>query len=152
MADHTSVHPAVRAVANAVTAIPDATWTAVAFAGADRFDTDAFHNPAANNTRLTVPAGKGGKYLIGANVAFAGNVTNQRACRIWLNGTTRIGGEQMVNAAINGQPHRFQTVTLYELAVGDFVEVQLWQNSGGSLNSENTANATCEFWMYRIGS
>lgn len=152
MADHLTLHPAVRAVANAVTSLTDATWTTIAFAGTDRFDTDAFHNPASNNSRLTVPTGKGGRYLIGAHAEFASNVTGQRGARIFLNGATRIGGEALINATINANPTRITLVTLYDLVATDYVELQMWQNSGGSLNTANTANATCEFWMYRIGS
>lgn len=152
MADHTSVHPAVRAVANAVTALATSTWTSVAFAGADRFDTNGFHDPASNNTRLTVPAGKAGKYLIGGHGAIVGNATGARACRLLLNGATRIGGEVLGSNAGASLTTRLNAFTLYELAVGDYVEFQLWQDSGVSLNTENTANATCEFWMYRIGS
>lgn len=141
----------VRAVANAVTAIATATWTALAFAGADRFDTDAYHNPASNNTRLVVPAGKAGKYLIGGNAEIESNATGQRACRIFLNATTRIGGEQMQDTAAGSQPTRLIPHTLYDLAVADFVELQVWQNSGISLNSAQAANSTGEFWMYRVG-
>jgi hypothetical protein len=141
----------VRAVANAVTSLTTATWTAIALAGTDRFDTDAFHDPASNNTRLTVPSGKAGKYLIGAQGSFAANVTGQRGLRIILNGATVIAGE--LNDATNDAalPTRITTVTLYDLAVADYVEMQEWQDSGGSINSQNDANYTCEFWMYRVG-
>lgn len=156
--DHTgltgvgSAFAGVRAVANAVTALVTSTWTAIAFAGTDRFDSDAFHDPATNNTRLTVPAGKAGKYLIGGNVEIAGNTTGERGCRIWLNGTTRIADD--IRPAIQGgglPSARFFPFSLYDLAVGDYVELQAWQNSGVSVNTSNTANSACEFWMVKVG-
>jgi hypothetical protein len=141
----------VRAIANAVTAVANNTWTSIALAGTDRFDTNSYHDPASNNTRLTVPAGKAGKYLIGANVAFASSATGERAARIFLNNTTRIHDEMRTAVADAALPTRITVVTLYDLAVADYVEVQLWQDSGGSINSQNDANSTCEFWMYRVG-
>jgi hypothetical protein len=34
------------------------------------FDTDGFHDNVTNNARITIPAGKGGKYLIYAKITF----------------------------------------------------------------------------------
>ena len=141
----------VRAVANAVTSLTTATWTSIALAGTDRFDTDAFHDPATNNSRLTVPAAKAGKYMIGGNASFAGSATGERAARIYLNNTTVIAGELRTAVADAALPTRINIVTLYDLAVADYVELQQWQDSGGSINSQNDANYTVEFWMYKVG-
>ena len=35
-----------------------------AFTGADIKDTNGFHDPAVNNTRLTIPVGQDGPYLL----------------------------------------------------------------------------------------
>lgn len=69
------------------------TATAVAF-DAEDFDTDGFHDNATNNTRLTIPAGKGIRYVelygcvegnLDANDTF-------RTLLIKQNGTTDVGG------------------------------------------------------------
>jgi hypothetical protein len=52
---------------NADQTITNATLTAINF-NSERFDTDAFHDNSTNNTRLTIPSGKGGKYVAGASI------------------------------------------------------------------------------------
>jgi len=136
-----------RAVPSAVTASPHNTWTSIAFAGTDRWDTDAFHNPASNNTRMTIPAGMGGRYSIGGTVSFVQG-GGGRSVRVMLNGTTRIGGESLVNAASSSLT-RLSASTIYDLAAGDYVELQAWQDTGGALNTEVGANFT-EFWITRL--
>jgi hypothetical protein len=37
---------------------------------AENFDTDSFHDNSTNNTRMTIPAGKGGKYQVNVKVAY----------------------------------------------------------------------------------
>jgi hypothetical protein len=138
-----------RAVANAATAIATATWTSVAFAGTDRFDTSSYHDPASNNTRLTVPSN--GYYMIGANVQFAGSVTGERGVRIYLGGATILAQEMRTAVQDAALPTRINIVTLYQLSATNYVEVQMWQDSGGSINSENVANSTGEFWITRLG-
>lgn len=39
-------------------------FMAITLDGTDVFDTDGFHNPSSNPSRVTIPAGLGGKYLI----------------------------------------------------------------------------------------
>ena len=49
------------------TLMPDdlTTRTYINFNGADFWDSDNFHNPLSNPSRFTIPAGLGGKYMIG---------------------------------------------------------------------------------------
>lgn len=140
----------VRAYAGATTSINNTTWTSIAL-NSERFDTSSFHDNASNNSRLTVPTGLGGTYLIGGNGAFAASATGERGMRIWLNGTTRIHDEMRTAVADVALPTRLTAVTLYQLVATDYVELQLWQDSGGALNSQNDANSHCEFWMYKVG-
>lgn len=140
----------VRAYAGATTSCNDSTWTSIAL-NSERFDTNTFHDTSTNNSRLTVPSGQGGTYLIGGNGGFAANATGLRGFRILLNGTTRIADHFMI--AVSGGVHGTRAVisTLYALAQTDYVEFQQWQNSGGALNTENVANSTVEFWMQKVG-
>ncbi len=41
--------------------------------------------------------------------------------------------------------------TVYELAAGDYVETNVRQNSGGSLNIASSGNLSPEFSMVKIG-
>lgn len=62
---------------------------AVQFDGADTYDTDAMHDPASNNTRLTVPAGATQAQL-GFNLLFP-SATGNQAARVLKNGGTFAG-------------------------------------------------------------
>jgi hypothetical protein len=60
-------------------------YNKIAYANED-FDSDAFHDNSVNNTRMTIPAGKGGKYLINAIIQMPGS-TDTNAVVIFKNGS-----------------------------------------------------------------
>lgn len=161
MADHSTIdHTGITGVGAAafagahvsnsgVQSISTATWTSLTF-DTEEFDTDAFHSTVTNTSRLTVPSGKGGKYLIGGVFSWAGNANGTRNGRIYLNNTTRlidVGWPPHTTAAAQ----RFPIMTVYDLAVADYVELQVFQDSGGSLNTSITGFSTVNFWMYKVG-
>jgi hypothetical protein len=114
------------------------------------FDTDDFHSTVTNTSRLTVPAGKGGKYLVGCMGRFAANATGYRNTTIRLNGATSINGSSGASVGASGSA---QTVNIFlrTFTAGDYLEVDAYQNSGGNLNFESTdANST--FYMYFLGA
>src|SRR5437870_3646551 len=54
-------------------------------------DTDTFHDTVTNNSRLTVPAGLAGDYLVGFCITYAGSGTGKRRQGvIEKNGTTSL--------------------------------------------------------------
>lgn len=130
-------------------ALSTSTSTAISF-DSETFDTDAFHDPAVNPTRLTVPAGKGGKYMVMGQVRYAASSTGIRVSAIRKNGTTDLsntpgpnGGTSVVAVA---------TQAIASLAAGDYVEMIAWQNSGGSLNTDVAAsNVWTWLGLMRIG-
>lgn len=115
---------------------------AIAFNSADRIDTHGFHNPASNNTRLTVPAGQGGHYRIELEGYFAANATGSRIAQIVLKnsaGTTKSNpdaGHFITSAAAPAYSHSLQVACEAELDAGDYAEAFVGQNSGGALNVE----------------
>ena len=128
--------------------IPNNLATTINFSQ-ERFDTDAISNLATNNSRLT--AKTAGKYLIGGNIRFAdaGATVSVRELVIRLNGVTTIFD---VNQPSNANyVMNLQAVTLYNLAVNDYVELTTYQNSGGSLTLDTTAQNSPEFWMVKVG-
>ena len=62
----------------------------LAFAN-ENFDTDAFHDNATNNSRITIPAGKGGKYLITAWVRSDTNISDAFTPILFKNGSRFTG-------------------------------------------------------------
>jgi hypothetical protein len=114
-----------------VQTLSNATYTAITFAG-ETFDTDSFHDNATNNTRMTIPTGKGGKYLVTAEIAYVNNATGQRILLLYKNGVSvMINQVAGVSASIDAYiPFAF----VVSVVAGDYLELYGWQNSGGNLN------------------
>ena len=103
------------------------TFTAITFAETDYIDTDAFHDPASNNTRITIPAGKGGKYLVtGYILNDTGN--GPMRTRIYLNGT----GFVEARYALAGDDNGMGLSVIMDLTAADYIELFGYQNSGGN--------------------
>jgi len=136
----------VKAQKNAVQSIANNTDTVVTFAGTDTFDTNGYHDPATNNTRFTIPSGKGGYYLVTGNWGFASNATGNRECYFNLNGSFGFNG-----GGIPAQPTSATVGTysaIVNLSVGDYIEMYVNQTSGGALN----ANTSCLVSMQFLGA
>jgi hypothetical protein len=137
--------------AGSAQSISNATLTAVTF-DSERFDTDGYHSTSSNTSRFTVPAGMGGKYLLGGVVEFAANATGARSIALRLNGSTYIAFETIQAATAGGQETRLSVETVYDLLAGEYVEVYVSQVSGGSLNIGNTSAYGAEGWAIRLDS
>jgi hypothetical protein len=116
----------------------------------ERFDTHGFHDTATNNSRLTVPAGKAGIYLIQANVEWAASTTGGRTLRIRRNGSQTIA--DVYDGAADGSGAKRQHVgCLYQLAAGDYVEMIVHHSHSGALNVVASSQYSPELSMVRIG-
>lgn len=114
-------------------AIPHNTVTPVEFTGTDLRDTDDFHNPASNPSRITIPAGLGGLYRVGANWMYAAHANaTTRTCRVRVNGTTTVGSLDI--PAIPAANTTVAVDVMVPLAAGDYIEFLAYQPSGGPLN------------------
>ena len=111
--------------------IANATYTAVTF-DAEGYDTDAIHDNSTNNTRFTIPAGKGGKWLITGVLTFASNTTGFRFVRLYKNGA---GFNNPVGVApVNGDTTQAVISYIVNFAAADYLELYVYQNSTGALN------------------
>jgi hypothetical protein len=124
------------------------TYTAMTFNSED-FDTDAFHSTVTNTSRLTVPAGLGGKYSIKAQLLFNVNATGFRNIKIYKNGVA-------VRASVEAIPSGTIYVGLVmstdlTLVATDYIELFAYQNSGGNLTVYPTL-ADGQFSMMYWGS
>lgn len=125
--------------------ISNGTWTTVAF-NTEQFDTDAFHNNSTNNTRMTIPTGKGGYYLVTTAIQFGSNDTGFRATVLRKNGSDY----QNLNwvDADSGNTIWTSGSTIISCVATDYLEIAVYQNSGGALN----ANAGCNFTVSYLGA
>jgi hypothetical protein len=119
------------------TTVNSATLTTLTFDG-ENYDTDGFHSTSSNTSRITVPAGKAGYYQINFQIGFTANATGQRYIKLLKNGTTTLRYTNwigLINLDNIGMPMTF----IANLAVGDYIEIQAYQNSG-TTNSVVTRN------------
>lgn len=147
--DTITKYPCARVYHNANISIANNTTTVLPF-NSENFDTDNIHDTATNNTRLTCKTS--GKYQITANVAWALGTGGRRGVNIKLNG---IAFNYIASQESSPQPdnvgYAVQNVTtLYNLNVGDYVEVEVYQSSGASLNIQ-ASNYTPLFMMAKVG-
>ena len=115
-----------------VQSISNATATAVTF-NSEVFDTDGFHDNSTNNSRITIPSGKAGKYLLTAQISYAANATGARIIKIYKNGSLLMLGN-VLSAAPATDFTVINNTTLVNAAVADYFEVFAEQSSGGNLN------------------
>lgn len=111
----------------------------------ERFDTDAFHDTVTNNSRFTIPTGKGGTYLVGAQINWQAAIVATFSAQIILNGTTILAKTELTTKS-----NYFST--LYQLSETDYVEVQVYHADGTAQSVSVQANYSAEFWIMRAGA
>jgi hypothetical protein len=124
---------------SAAQSVSNATWTAITW-NQENYDTDAFHDNSSNNTRITIPAGNGGKYLIASSLFNPSNSSGARLIRFQKNGSPLYYGTWM--NAVNGHSTSIVASQVFDLAVSDYIEVDLFQDSGGALNVNSSIEST----------
>ena len=130
--------------------ISNATPTAVTF-NSEVFDTNGFHDNSTNNSRITIPSGKAGKYLLTSQITFATNGTGTRIVKIYKNGS--LFALPNISVASSSDYIAFNSTTLVDAAVGDYYEVYAEQSSGGNLNlNRSVGNGVgCFFGITLVG-
>jgi hypothetical protein len=117
------------------TSCPNETGTAVAF-DTETVDTDGFHDNSTNNSRITIPSGKGGNYLFTGTIDFAANATGYRTLSFFVNAGDEIYTVTRVMAiTAASQTTNMTASVVLNLAAAKYVELVGFQNSGGSLNA-----------------
>jgi hypothetical protein len=102
-------------------------YASLAFEAADTYDTDAIHDPASNNTRLTVPTGKTGYWLLTAWDEFPTSTTDRRiAYRI--DAGTDVILQRQYNADGGASYYVNASIVVY-LTATQYVEVRAYNDS-----------------------
>lgn len=114
-------------------AISTGTATTINF-DAESIDTDGFHSNTTNNTRITIPSGKAGKYLLSFGAQWAGfSAATNAELGFRVNGSFVMAP---YHGGTNTKHMAFSVVR--DLAVGDYVEMYVYQASGASVNIIST--------------
>lgn len=100
-------------------------------------DTDAFHDTVTNPSRITVPTGLAGIYDVLGQAQFDTSASQRRAILINKNGT--LVGETNLSATrhhdgTGGSIWFAQCPVFVRMAATDYLEMQVFQNSGAGLN------------------
>ena len=122
----------VRLEKTAAQSVANATYTAITYTG-ETYDTSNYHDNSTNTSRITIPAGLGGYYLIAYQISWSTNGNGQRLVRIYVNGSTIPYMNGFANPS-SGYDNNFAGATILSLAAGDYIELFGYQDSGGSLN------------------
>jgi hypothetical protein len=120
--------PSCRVYHSIAQSIPDSTFTSLAF-DTEKFDNDTMHDVAVDNNRITIKTA--GRYLILATATFDSNATGYRQIAIRINASTKKIG---IHPVVNGAYTMLNTFMPTEFIVGDYLDVLVWQNSGGALD------------------
>lgn len=130
-----------------VTTLTTATWTVIGM-DSSTFDNYGGHSNSVNPSRYTVQVA--GKYLVGGTDAFTTNATGSRGVSIWKNGAFIQGpyalgpstGAHAMSAGIAG--------FIIPCAVGDYLELAAFQDSGGNLATTITSSQTSFLTVLRV--
>lgn len=107
----------------------------------ETFDTDAFHSTSSNTARITIPSGKGGYYLVTARVSYASNSTGTRGLWLLKNGGTYLG-TSFGQPVSTGDITTIQINQIVSLVATDYITMNAYQASGGSLNTATDQGKT----------
>lgn len=135
-----------RAHATGSQALADSTVVWIDF-DTEVYDTDEIWEGVTNPSRLTCKTA--GKYVFSVNCCFDTNAVGVRAMGVYLNRITELMNYQLDANA--GGHTRFAGSDQYVLAVNDYIEMYMWQNSGGVLNSLAAGIVFPHIAMQRIG-
>ena len=134
------------AISTSGTSTSNNTFTIVALQS-EYFDTDSFHNNSTNNSRITIPSGKGGYYLILARSGFEGG-NSTVDLRLYKNGAVLDDG--YVNSVTQKSatpyiPGDLRTQAIVNLTAGDYIEMGVRQATGGSQDTWGENRLTVQF-------
>jgi hypothetical protein len=126
-------------------ALVSGTQVVIPYPSTDGWDTNGFHDPASNNTRITIPTGYGGKYLFNFtmcdNTASPGYIYSV----LKVNGTNVTTGYGVVTSTY---PSMIKSTDVLQmslclvLAAADYVEIAIQTDRTNTDNISSTFQAT----------
>lgn len=108
--------------------------------GSEEYDTDTLHDTGSNTSRITIPSGLDGKWLLAAGTGLISN-TNGGTIGFRLNGSTMLRGNDWVSGS-GGH----QCTIVAALAAADYVEVYI-ANTSGSANYGHASAPESQSWF-----
>jgi hypothetical protein len=94
-------------------------------------DTNSIHDNTTNNSRLTIPTGYTGKWLINGALSFASNTSGVRSIYLYKNGSFVCAWD---SPTPNAGTMSLNFSYILSLVPTDYIEMKFYQNTGGNLN------------------
>lgn len=126
-------------------------WLSVTF-NSEIWDVHGFHSTSTNTSRIVIPSAGTfynyeGLYHIWAGIEFNASSTGTRGLRILLDGIQVIA-EKTINA--DTSYNTYMTITAdWPLTAGEYVEIQVLQNTGGNLQINSNYAYSPQFRVIR---
>ena len=117
---------------NGAQSIANSTWTILTME-AEEWDSNNMVDIASHPTRITIPAGQSGEYLVTAYSSVGTNASGGRWLSIYRNGSLNRYCNVPASSTLGG----YQVLTcpwMLTLSAGDYLELGAYQNSGGALD------------------
>ena len=112
------------------------------------FDTNTFHDNSTNNSRITIPSGYAGKYLVMANIAITA-WNNDTRVSIFKNGNAVAATFLRWNVPDLASANIFY---ILDLAVSDYLQINMFQSSGSTqtIKGQNDLGASSSFFQVQF--
>lgn len=123
--------------------------TALTFTTGEDFDTESGHDAVTNNTRFTCQTA--GVYELTGGFSFAGDTTGQRYGLWYKNGAVINGGSVRGPGSANATILAMRSL-LVTLAVSDYIELFVHQNTAGALLTLVSTDSMSTFSVKRWSS
>jgi hypothetical protein len=121
-------------------AIANNTWVSATL-DTELYDSDNGHSTTVNASRYTVQVA--GTYNVIGSMGLVANATGNRGVRLTVNGTPVVGTFVKTAAPDATGSAGLVTAASPVCAVGDYIEVQVHQTSGGTLNTNAVSDVAC---------
>jgi hypothetical protein len=118
--------------------ISNGAWTKVNW-DTETFDTDAYHSTSTNTSRITIPSGKAGYYQVNAFTQWSVFAEAVIGIGIYIN-NVRIHGPTVTKT--NNFRGFYNMPQIVNVAVSDYIEIAVFQESGASQDLRGDAWAS----------
>lgn len=131
------------------TALTTNAWGSIGF-DSSTIDNYNGHSNSTNNSRYTIQVA--GKYQVAGVVAHGTSSTGDRGAKVIKNGAVIQGAYSLVGSASTTHGVSVPVAPfVVQCIVGDYLELQGYQNSGGSLTTTIGTDQACSFLIRWVG-
>jgi hypothetical protein len=110
----------------------------------EQYDTSGFHSNVTNNSRMTIPTGLGGYYLIRCTISMDAYAGGSRITIKKNAGASRVIGSFGYTSASYTTP---MVMGIFNLSAADYIYAEMYQNTGGSVLARGNDLADSSFFQ-----